>query len=147
MIAKQLNGVPPEQVDVSGLGLTGYDIKEREKPDDEANDADWIFKTVGVGGGGKATPTDYLGKIIGKLNSLFGQATSLADQAALVNQEVEIVGEDGTTMAQTQQKAKEDVLRGNLPGAVEGAVARGLTLHQSLAELLLQQDRQGMTFH
>jgi type I restriction enzyme R subunit len=75
---------------------------------------------------------------------LFGEATPLADQAALVNQVIEIVGEDSITMAQIQQNSKEDVLRGNLPGAVEGAVARALTSHQSLAELLLQQDRQTM---
>lgn len=144
LLAKRLDGVPPEQVDVSGLVLTGYDIKEQEKPDDETDDADLILKPVRAGGGGKATPPDYLSEIIGKLNSLFGEATPLADQAALVNQVVEIVGEDGTTMAQIKQNAKEDALRGNLPGAVEGAVARALTSHQSLAELLLQQDRQAM---
>lgn len=144
LLAKRLDGVPPEQVDVSGLVLTGYDIKEQEKPDDDVDDSDLILTPIRAGGGGNATPPDYLGEIIGKLNRLFGEATPLADQAALVNQVVEIVGEDGTTMAQIQQNSKEDALRGNLPGAVEGAVARALTSHQSLAELLLQQDRQGM---
>lgn len=144
LLAKRLDGVPPEQVDVSGLVLTGYDINEQEKPDGETENADLILKPVRAGGGGKPTPPDYLGEIIGKLNSLFGEATPLADQAALVNQVVEIVGADSTTMAQIQENPKEDALRGNLPGAVEGAVARALTSHQSLAELLLQQDRQGM---
>ena len=83
-------------------------------------------------------------EIIARLNSLFGEATALADQVALVNQVADIVGEDSTTMAQIAQNSKEDALRGNLPGTVEGAVARALTSHQALAELLLQQDRQAM---
>ncbi|ANJ70970.1 DEAD/DEAH box helicase family protein [Ralstonia insidiosa] len=144
LLAKRLDGVPPEQVDVSSLVLTGYDIKVRETPDDETEDVDLILQPIRAGGGGKATPPDYLSEIIGKLNKLFGEATPLADQAALVNQVIKIVGEDSTTMAQIQQNSKEDVLRGNLPGAVGGAVARALTSHQSLAELLLQQDRQTM---
>jgi type I restriction enzyme R subunit len=67
LLAKRLDGVPPEQVDVSGLVLTGYDIKEQETPD-ETEDADLILQPIGAGGGGKATPPGYLSEIIGKLN-------------------------------------------------------------------------------
>lgn len=75
---------------------------------------------------------------------MFGEATPLADEAALVKRAVEIVSEDGTTTAQIQQNSKDDALCSNLPDAAEGALARALTSHQSLAELLLQYDRQAM---
>jgi type I restriction enzyme R subunit len=32
LLSKRLNGVPPEQVDVSALVLTGFDVKPRERP-------------------------------------------------------------------------------------------------------------------
>jgi len=147
LLSKRLDGVPPDQIDVSGLILTGYDITAiitTHLPTGEPKPEEAVLKPVGAGGGGQATPPEYLRNIITRLNSLFGEATALADQAALVNQVADIVGEDGTTMAQIAQNSKEDALRGNLPGTVEGAVARALTSHQALAELLLQQDRQIM---
>jgi type I restriction enzyme R subunit len=142
LLSKRLDGVPPEQVDVSSLLLTGYEIKARENADHVADSKP--LQPVGPGGGGEATPPAYLREIITRLNSLFGDAAPLADKAALVNQVVDIVGEDNTTMAQIAQNSKDAALRGNLPGTVEGAVVRALSSHQALAELLLQQDRQAM---
>lgn len=46
-------------------------------------------------------------------------------------------------MAQVNSdNTREQVLKGNLPGAVQAAVVRALTSHQALATLLLKADKQ-----
>lgn len=79
LLAKRLEGVPPEQVDVSGLLLTGYEIKARDwvAPGDVAEPD--VLKPVGPGGGGEAPIPVYLREIIAKLNAIFGDVTPLAD--------------------------------------------------------------------
>ena len=47
-------------------------------------------------------------------------------------------------MAQVDRNSKEDALKGNLPGAVEAAVARAMSSHTVLATLLLKADKQGL---
>ena len=143
LLAKRLDGVPPEQVDVSGMLLTGYDIKAREwKGVGEPETP--ILNPVGPGGGGEAPIPVYLREIIAKLNAIFGEATPLADQVALANQVAAIAREDATTMAQVQQNERETALHGNLPSTVQAALVRAMSSHSSLAELLLKQDRQAL---
>jgi type I restriction enzyme R subunit len=84
--------------------------------------------------------------MISRLNSLFGEATPLKDRALFVNQVVSITRENEVVMAQVKSdNTREQVLKGNLPGAVQGAVVRALTSHQSLATLLLKSDKQSMS--
>ena len=47
-------------------------------------------------------------------------------------------------MAQVGKNSREDALKGNLPGAVQAAVVRAMSSHQSLATLLLSKDRQAL---
>ena len=55
LLAKRLHGVPPEQVDVSALVLTGFDLKAQNMPgsDEPPKDTSVILKPVGPGGGGQ----------------------------------------------------------------------------------------------
>src|SRR5690606_19708271 len=79
--------------------------------------------------------------ILAKLNSLFGDTAPIEDQAALVNQITQIVKSNATVMAQVQRNTRDVALKGNLPGAVQGAIARSMDAHTSLASLLLRNDR------
>ena len=47
-------------------------------------------------------------------------------------------------MAQVTKNSKKQALKGNLPGAVEAAVARAMSSHAALATLLLKSDKQGL---
>ena len=85
LLQKRLNGEPSETVDLMGLVLTGFDIKNK---DDVAGEEDEppVLKPVGPGtGGGKGDDPHYLHEIIDRLNHLFGDATPLRDQATFVN--------------------------------------------------------------
>ncbi|WP_188127683.1 hypothetical protein, partial [Ruegeria intermedia] len=46
--------------------------------------------------------------------------------------------------AQIDKNTKEQALKGNLPGAVQGAVVRAMTSNNALASLLLKSDKQGL---
>lgn len=147
LLAKRLNGITPEAVDLTGLTLTGFDIKEREidAPGGEDESNDLVLTPVGAGGsplpGGMPV---YLREIIERLNGLFGEAAPIRDQAAFVNQLVAITREDKIVMAQVEKADKELALKGNLPGAVQKAVVRAMTSNNALATLLLKADRQSL---
>lgn len=47
-------------------------------------------------------------------------------------------------MTQVGQSEKDLAMKGNLPGAVQGAVVRSMTSNNTLGKLLLQGDRQSM---
>lgn len=144
LVQKRLNGEPSETVDLKGLVLTGFDIKNKE---DVTGDEDEppVLKPVGPGtGGGKGDDPHYLHEIIDKLNHLFGNATPLRDQATFVNHIVSIARENDVVMAQVENNTREQALKGNLPGAVQQGVVRALTSHQKLATLVLKSDRQAM---
>jgi len=145
LLQKRLNGEPPETVDLKGLVLTGFDIKNKE---DVAGDEDDppVLKPLGPGiGGGKGDDPRYLHEIIDLLNRLFGDATPLRDQATFVNHIVSIARENDVVMAQVENNTREQALKGNLPGAVQQGVVRALTSHQKLATLVLKSDKQAMS--
>ena len=149
LLAKRLNGIAPEAVDLKGLVLTGYEITAKDDTGGAGGDEDPqeepTLKPVGAGGskapGGLPV---YLKELIEKLNSLFGQAAPLKDQAHFVNQIASIARENAIVMAQVENNPKEQALKGNLPGAVQGAVVRAMSSSNSLATILLKSDKQAM---
>lgn len=88
---------------------------------------------------------DYLKEIIDRLNRLFGDAAPVRDQMAFANQVAAITRENDVVMAQIENNTRDQVMKGNLPGAVQSAVVRALGSHQKLATILLKADKQAMT--
>jgi type I restriction enzyme R subunit len=146
LLSKRLDGVPLDQVDVSALVLTGFDIKTKDMPgtDEDQNPDATILKPIGPGGGGQAGAPVYLKQVIARLNSIFGEATPLADQVAMVNQVADIAREDANTMAQVANNPRDVAMNGNIKGTVQAAVVRAMLSHQSQAEHLLKQDQQAL---
>lgn len=146
LLANRLDGIPPHQIDLHGIALTGYQIAERERPSGDPEPQEPILEPVkGGGGGGRsgALPV-YIQELIERLNSLFGQATPIDDQIAFVNQVAAITRENRVVMAQIEKNTKEQAMKGNLPGAVQAAVVRAMSSHTALATLLLSKDRQAL---
>lgn len=145
LLAKRLNGVPPEQVDISALVLTGFDIKAQDTHVGEGHDDyELILKPVGPGGGGQATLPVYLRQVIAKLNSIFGEATPLTDKVAFVNHIADIAREDSNTMAQVENNPRTVAMTGNIKGTVQAAVVRAMTSHSAQAEHVMKHDQQAM---
>ena len=144
LLQQRLSGGTPENVDLKGLVLTGFDIKGREDKPGKADDAP-VLQPIGPGGGASGDTPHFLKEIIDKLNHLFGEATPLRDQVAFVNQIASIARENDVVMAQVESNTREQAMKGNLPGAVQQGVVRALTSHQKLATLVLKSDRQAMS--
>lgn len=146
LLAKRLQGVPPEQVDVSALVLTGFDIKPQDRlgSDEPPKEDAVILKSVGPGGGGQAPLPVYLRQIIARLNSIFGEARPLTDKVAFVNHVADIVREDPNTMAQVMNNPRDVAMNGNIKGSVQSAVVRALQSHGDLAAHVMKHDQQAM---
>jgi type I restriction enzyme R subunit len=146
LLSKRLDGVPPDQVDLSALVLTGFDIKAKDMPgpNEPPDEGALVLKPIGPGGGGQAAMPVYLRQIIARLNAIFGEATPLTDQVAMVNQVVDIAREDANTMAQVANNPRDVAMNGNIKGTVQAAVVRALMSHQAQAEHLLKQDQQAL---
>jgi type I restriction enzyme R subunit len=146
LLSKRLDGVPPDEVDLSALVLTGFDVKPNCRPHTGGvrTPDTVVLKPIGPGGGGQAAAPVYLRQIVARLNSIFGEATPLADQVAMVNQVADITREDVTTMAQVANNPRDVAMNGNIKGAVQAAVVRALLSHQAQAEHLLKQDQQAL---
>jgi type I restriction enzyme R subunit len=147
LLSKRLDGVPPDQIDLSALVLTGFDLKSKDKPgpDQPLDETTLVLKPIGPGGGGQAPTPLYLRQIIARLNAIFGEATPLADQVAMVNQVADIAREDPNTMAQVANNPRDVAMNGNIKGTVQAAVVRAMLSHQAQAEHLLKQDQQALT--
>ena len=145
LLYKRLDGDSPENIDLRGLVLTGFDIKTSEGRIVVANENP-VLQPVGPGGGDSPSQSPhYLSEIIDRLNHLFGDVTSLQDQVVFVNHIVAIAKENDVVMAQVENNTREQALKGNLPGAVQQGVVRALMSHQKLATLVLKSDRQSMS--
>lgn len=146
LLAKRLHGVPPEQVDVSALVLTGFDIKSKDMPGGEEppKEEAVILKPVGPGGGGQAELPVYLRQVIARLNSIFGEATPLTDKVALVNHLADIVREDANTVAQIKNNPRDVAMNGNIKGTVQSALVRALGSHTDLVTQVLKNDKQAL---
>lgn len=147
LLANRLGGVPPAQIDLHGIALTGYQITEHEPEGTAEKPEVPILEPVKGGGSGGprsgALPV-YIQELIERLNSLFGEATPIQDQLAFVNQVAAITRENPVVMAQIDKNTKDQAMKGNLPGAVQAAVVRAMSSHSALATLLLSKDRQAL---
>jgi type I restriction enzyme R subunit len=145
LLQKRLLNEAPENVDLKGLVLTGFDIKSKGIEPTEENETP-VLQPVGPGSGGAAgDKPKFIKEIIEKLNHLFGDATPIQDQVAFVNQIASIARESDVVMAQVESNTREQAMKGNLPSTVQQGVVRALSSHQKLATLVLKSDRQGMT--
>jgi type I restriction enzyme R subunit len=143
LLSKRLDGVAPEQVDLRGLALTGFEIKS-EKDEGETPDGQTLKPEEPPGGEGRDREKQKLSEIINRLNSIFGDVAPLKDQAAFANQVASIASESDVVMAQVENNTREQAMHGDLPDAVQQAVVRAFGSHQGLAKLLLQDDQQSL---
>lgn len=143
LLYKRLHGATPDNVDLQGIVLTGFEIKARTEASGSKGKP--ILAPIGPHTGAKSDDDpDYLKEIIDRLNRLFGTVAPLADQATFVNHVANIARESDVVMAQVENNSREQVLKGNLPSAVQNGVVRALGSHQKLATQVLKSDRQAL---
>ena len=144
LLLQRLKGTPKDNVDLTGIVLAGFDIKLRVAVGNEEPEK-IVLKPITVDSGGpNPEEVDYLQEIIERLNKIFGEATPLKDQISFVNHITSITKENDIVMAQIENNTRENVFKGNFPGAVAGSVVRALNSHTALATQVLNTDKQAM---
>lgn len=148
LVVKRLNGLGVQEVDISGLVLTGYGIFKNTKEDPTEDEKDQSSPLVPIisNNNKEKQPSNliYLKEIIDKISAIFGDISTSAEHIIFINHLISIVRKDSVVMAQIKNNSEETALKGNLQTSVKNAVFTAFISHQQAASLLLK-DKQAMS--
>lgn len=143
LLRKRLKGIGVDQVDLAGLMLTHYRLKqdaglsgvgaEGETPTLEPITDNGMRE-------GRDTQKAYLAELVEKLNIAFGKGISETDKVALAVHVSEKLRDDKVLMAQVENNSKEQAMKANLPQAAVQIIVQAMQSHQSLATKLLSDE-------
>ena len=143
LFSKRLKGVSPEQIDLTGLVLTGFQI--RKQNDDEVEGEQDTLKPITAN---EADPSDrekeFITQIIARMNDLFGDISDDMGQRHFTSQIVDIAKNNERVNEQVEKNTKEQALQGDLPNVVKEATVNAMKSHNELARTLLK-DPQNMS--
>ena len=142
LYSKRLKGISPEQIDLTGLVLTHYDIKS-ETMTQEAGEK-YSLQPIKSN---EADPSDrekeFISQIIARMNDLFGDISNTSGQQHFTAQVVDIAKQDQKVAEQVENNTKKQALQGDLPQTVRLATVEAMKSHGDLARALLR-DAQNM---
>lgn len=149
LLAKRLNGVPAREVDISGLLLRSYAIREvEEKPGGGVSEPTpkYVLKPIIGTHNGELSPRhlEQLREIIKMISDAFGDISTFDEQKLYVNHLAMIVRQDPNVMMQIAQNEESIAMQGNLPSAVLNAVITAMKSHEALSAVLLQPDSKAL---
>lgn len=139
LLSKRLNGVAIERVDLSGLVLSGYEIKENSEQIEAEGDT---LKPLTAGG---LTPhereKEFLEEILKQLNEVFGD---FGDDTLKTNFTSEIlvkISEDEIVSEQINKNTKEQAMEGDLRDLVEEALISSRGIRDKMTKMLLGDEQ------
>ena len=139
LLAKRLDAVPKEDVDISGILLTGYSIvsKGSNTPDQEAEDV--TLKGISSGRGPQEGELPvFLHEVVEKLNSLFGDLVPQETQLNFVNGVANELRNDPEVMLQVKHNTPDAAKIGRLAAILPQKVLGLLGDYQKLVTYLIQ---------
>ena len=144
LLAKRLQGVAPEQIDLSSLVMTGYAIKPEGMA--EGIKEDLLLEPIKPDGGtGNDREKEFLKDIIKRINELFGDIAPIVDQKHFAAQIAQKTQENVLVYEQINavQNTKAQAMTGDLASAVAQSVIQAMASHDAIARTLLK-DQQSM---
>lgn len=142
LLAKRLKGVTPEQIDLTGLALTGYQIRKQINENLEAEKA--ALRPISAN---ESEANDrekaFISEIIARMNDLFGDVSDDVGQRYFTSQVVDIAQSNDRVRRQVEKNTKAQALQGDLPDVVRKATVEAMQSHNDLARVLLK-DPQNM---
>ena len=139
LLAKRLDGVSHEQVDLSALVLKGYKISAIKKVDDAEGS-----KLKGISANdSEATDREkeFLSSIINRVNTLFGDISDTEGQRHFVNQVTNSVVKNQDVKEQIQKNSREQAVTGDLSDSVKKSVVSAMRSHSELARTVLKDEQ------
>ncbi|MCH8493938.1 MAG: type I restriction endonuclease subunit R, partial [Idiomarina sp.] len=136
LLAKRLNGVPQEQIDLSGLVLKGFALKKRDMPEDAKATE---LQPIG------ANTTDasdrekqFLDELIEQVSQLFGDITPQESQLYLTFQIANEVLKNEKCVEQIDKNSREQAMRGEMSSVVKQGVVNAMSNQNTNARTLLK---------
>ncbi|MEJ1407004.1 MAG: DEAD/DEAH box helicase family protein [Candidatus Sedimenticola sp. (ex Thyasira tokunagai)] len=143
LYSKRLKGISPEQIDLTGLILTNYQIRSAQEVKEDGTK--YALKPVGPN---EADPSDrekeFISEIIARMNDLFGDISDDIGKRHFTSQIVDIAKQNDRVSEQVESNTKEQALQGDLPQVVKAATVDAMKSHSDLARVLLK-DTQNMS--
>ena len=142
LFSKRLKGVSPEQIDLTGLVLAGYQIRRQSSGDGEG-EKDSLLPLIANEFDPNDREKELLTQIIARMNNLFGDISDDLGQRHFISQVVNIANRNERVKEQVEKNTKEQALQGDLPQVVRTATVDAMKSHSELARVLLK-DSQNM---
>lgn len=143
LLSKRLKGISPEQIDLTGLILAGYQI--HKQPGIEEEGEKYTLKPIGAN---EAEPSDrekeFIRQIIARMNDLFGDISDETGKKHFTTHIANIAKGNVRVVEQIEKNSREQALQGDLPDVVRQATVEAMNSHDELARTLLK-DPQHMT--
>ena len=148
LLRNRLKGINPEEIDLKGLRLTHYAIKDKGELQGVAEPGAELDEAAqrpikGEIGDPKDRERAFLSELVAKLNELFGAQIKDEDQVAFLSHVADKVRTNDAVMAQVQNNPKEQAMKGDLPDAATEAIIEAMTSHTDMTTRLLS-DPQAM---
>lgn len=146
LLAKRLKGVSPEDIDLTGLIMTGFNIKPtslNSGGDEEEKAPDTLKPITANEAGASDREKLFLSAIIKRLNDLFGDTAPTDDQQHFANQVAAHTNQNELVVEQIHKNTKEQTMNGDLPKVVTQSVIQAMASHNAIASVLLK-DKQIM---
>lgn len=144
LLRKRLNGIGSDQVDLAGLLLTHYRLRQDKALAGVASEPGPPPYLNPMTENGMRDPKDtqkaYLADLVEKLNNVFGSDISETDKVALAVHVSEKLRSDQVVMAQVENNSKEQAMKANLPQAAVQIIVGAMQSHQIMATKLLSDE-------
>lgn len=145
LYSKRLKGISPEQIDLTGLILDYYKIRNAQEVKEEGEK--YALKPIKPN---EADPTDrekeFISQIIARMNELFGEISDDLGQRHFTSQIVDIAKKNERVTEQVEYNTKEQALQGDLPQVVRAATVDAMKSHNDLARVLLKDPQNMASF-
>ena len=139
LLAKRLESVPKDEVDLSGILLTGYSLIQTAAISPEDDEGDVMLKPVSSGKGPKEGELPvFLHEVVEKLNSLFGDLVSQETQLNFVNGLANELRKDPEVMLQVEHNTPDAAKVGRLASVLPQRVLALFGDYQKLVTYLMQ---------
>jgi type I restriction enzyme R subunit len=149
LLAKRLDGVAVEQVDLGRLAMTHYKLRRDGGLQGVREDQkEYQLHPITDNGLREAKDREkaYLSELIEKLNRAFGKDVSDQDQVALAVHVSEKLRANSVVMDQVQNNPRDQAMKARLPAEAVQAIVGAMTSHQTLATRLLSDDESRTAF-
>jgi type I restriction enzyme R subunit len=144
LLSRRLEGIPIEQVDVSGIVMSYFALKENgDISEGESN------PLTGITAGGdepRDREKEFLSEIIERLNTIFGDLSDTQNQQHFANHIVSLTNDNEVVKEQIAKNTKEQAMNGDLPDVVTKAVVTAMSSHTELAGTLLRDPQTMQAF-